>query len=160
MFIYISTDEEENARILEFFGLKIEDTPAVRYITLGDDMTKYKPETNDLDSASLKKFVQDILDGKLKVFFLRFSLRHPITKSVQIPFHYYYCLQAHLMTEEVSEDWDKEPVKVLVGKNFNEVAKSSENDALIEFCEYNNINDSIKRILTGNLSNCQQLELN
>ena len=70
LFIYINTDEEENARILEFFGLKKDETPSVRYITLGDDMTKYKPETADLDSASLKKFVQDIMDGKLKVFFL------------------------------------------------------------------------------------------
>ena len=40
------------------------------------------------------------------------------------------------MTEEVPDDWDSKPVKILVGKNFNEVAKNKDKDVLVEFCKY------------------------
>lgn len=67
LFIYIDIDNDDNARILEFFGLKKEETPAMRFITLGEDMTKYKPETDGLDTKSVETFVQKVLDGKMKV---------------------------------------------------------------------------------------------
>jgi len=105
LFVYIDIDVEDNQRVLEFFALKPEECPTLRLIKLEGDMTKYVPEKKELDEATITGFVQDFMDGKLK---------------------------PHLMSEEVPEDWDKNPVKILVGKNFKEVTSSGK-DVLVEF---------------------------
>ena len=48
-------------------------------------------------------------------------------------------LQVHLNTEEVPEDWNSNPVKVLVGKNFEEVAMDPTKHVFVEFCKQNNL---------------------
>jgi len=106
LFVTINTDEEDHKRILEFFAIKDDELPTFRAIKLGEDMAKYKPENDAIESANIKSFVGDFLEGKLK---------------------------QHLMTEEIPEDWDKEGVKVLVGKNFHDVAMNPEKDVLVEF---------------------------
>jgi protein disulfide-isomerase A1 len=106
LFIYINIDDEDNLRILEFFGLKAEDCPTYRYIHLGEDMMKYKPDTSDVTVELVREFVQSIQDGTR---------------------------QPHLNSEEIPADWDSKPVKVLVGKNFDQVARDKTKDVLVEF---------------------------
>merc|ERR1711910_244533 len=104
LFVTINTDEEDHKRILEFFGITESELPTYRAIKLGEDMAKFKPEDDKFENA--EQFVADFMDGKLK---------------------------QHLMSQEIPEDWDKEGVKVLVGKNFQEVAMNVEKDVLVEF---------------------------
>merc|ERR1712107_217402 len=105
-FVAIDTDEEDHKRILEFFGIKEDELPGMRIIKLAEDMAKYKPESGDLTESNIRGFVQAYLDGKLK---------------------------QHLLSEGIPEDWDANPVKILVGKNFEEVAKNADKHVLFEF---------------------------
>jgi len=102
----INTDEEENDRVLEFFAMIKNDTPSFRVIQLDEEMVKYKPEDSKISTDNLNTFVQSVLDGKVK---------------------------PHLMSQDVPEDWDKAPVKVLVGKNFDAFARDVTKGVFVEF---------------------------
>jgi len=106
LFVTVDTDEDDHQRILEFFGMKKSELPAMRLIHLEEEMTKYKPSSEDLTLDAMKDFVQDFIDGKVK---------------------------PHLLSEDIPEDWDKTPVKVLVSKNFDSVAFNKDKDVLVEF---------------------------
>lgn len=106
MFVTINTDEDDHSRILEFFGMKKDAAPTMRIIKLERDMIKYKPEKPELTSETVMQFVTDFVEDKL-------------TRD--------------LLTQQLPEDWDKNPVKVLVSTNFHEVAFDKSKDVLVEF---------------------------
>jgi len=106
LFVTINTDEEDHKRIMEFFGMDESELPSMRIIRLEEDMSKFRPESTELSDDNIRSFIKQYMDGSLK---------------------------PHLMSQEVPEDWDKKPVKVLVGKNFEEVALDTTKDVLVEF---------------------------
>lgn len=107
VFVAINTDLPEHQRILDFLNVNVETVPTVRLMHAVNGATKkYKPKGNDLSPESIRTFVQDGLDGKLKV---------------------------EVMSEKLPEDWDKTPVKTLVGSNFDDVAFDANKDVFVAF---------------------------
>ncbi|XP_033330377.1 protein disulfide isomerase [Megalopta genalis] len=106
LFVTVDTVEADHERILEYFGLKKSEVPAMRIIELEKSIIKYKPEKPELSTENVVEFVNAFLDNKLK---------------------------QHLITQDLPEDWDKNPVKVLVGTNFHEVAHDPKKNVLVEF---------------------------
>jgi len=45
-----------------------------------------------------------------------------------------WLFQPFYISEEIPEDWDARPVKILVGKNFEEIAYDKSKDVFVEFC--------------------------
>uniref|UniRef100_U3KHZ2 protein disulfide-isomerase n=1 Tax=Ficedula albicollis TaxID=59894 RepID=U3KHZ2_FICAL len=91
LFVLVDTNEARNGRIFEYFRIRDIDVPAVRILNLTSD-AKYKMPADEVTVENLKEFCQSYLKGK-----------------------------QHLSSEEIPQDWDKTPVKVLVGKNFNSI---------------------------------------
>nr|CAX69781.1 ER calcistorin [Schistosoma japonicum] len=102
--IYVDVDVENNLRVLEFFGLSKNDAPTYRIIELGEETTKYKPDTDDYSVSGMSDFVQRALDGKVKPF---------------------------LMSEEIPTD-QTGAVRVLVGKNYNDVVRDRSKDVFVK----------------------------
>ncbi|POI24447.1 hypothetical protein CIB84_011804, partial [Bambusicola thoracicus] len=93
MFVLVNTNETRNGRIFEYFRIREVDVPAVRILNL-TSQAKYKMPADEVTVENVRHFCQSYLDGKAKL---------------------------HLSSEEIAEDWDKMPVKVLVGQNFNRI---------------------------------------
>ncbi|XP_066515586.1 protein disulfide-isomerase A2 [Hoplias malabaricus] len=104
LFIKIDVNGEVS-HVMKYFGISASDAPVLRLINT-DTVKKYAMEEEVIDKETLTNFCQDVLDGKIK---------------------------PHLMSQEIPEDWDKNPVKVLVGKNFEQVAFDETKNVFVEF---------------------------
>ncbi|MCJ8747677.1 hypothetical protein PDJAM_G00156090 [Pangasius djambal] len=93
------------SHVLNYFGLSASEAPALRLINT-DTLKKFAMAEAAINKDTLKTFCQDVLDGKVK---------------------------PHLKSEDIPEDWDKNPVKVLVGKNFEQVAFDETKNVFVEF---------------------------
>ncbi len=71
-----------------------------------DNTAKYLAGKDKVEESEVSKFVSDFNDGKLK---------------------------RTLKSEDLPEDWDKKPVKVLVSSNFKDVALHKNKDVFVEF---------------------------
>jgi hypothetical protein len=85
LYVYVDADKDDNGRILEFFGLSKDDTPAYRIINLEGEMTKYAPPSTDTTADVLSAFSASYFDGSIK---------------------------AHLKSQTAPDDWDAKSVKV------------------------------------------------
>lgn len=96
----------ENGRLAEYLGVSANDQPlAFIADTRNQSLKKFK-FTEELTESSLKKLVEDWQKGSLKTF---------------------------LKTQEVPAEAFDNDVRVLVGKNFEEVVFDTTKDVFVEF---------------------------
>ncbi|XP_067298925.1 protein disulfide-isomerase A2 [Pseudorasbora parva] len=105
LFITLDVSHDKMDHVLKYFGISKDDAPIIRLINT-DKVVTYAMEESTINKHTLRTFCQGVLDGSVKPFF---------------------------KTQELPEDWDKNPVKVLVGKNFNEVAFDETKNVFVEF---------------------------
>eukprot|EP00911_Craspedida_sp_UC1_P002855 UC1_evm1s2092 len=104
LFVTVDVEVEEHASIMEFF--KLESSPSYRIVDMSSGMNKYKPASEEVTAENIVAYAQDFIDGNLK---------------------------RDLMVEDLPEDWDAKPCKVLTGHNFAEVALNDDTHAFVEF---------------------------
>ena len=93
------------SRLAEFLGVSTDSDPKFMMITFNnEDVQKYTFEAS-ASAENLIKFVNDVKSGVVQA----------TLKSEEIPAH------------------NDEPVKVLVGKNFEEIVYDETKDVLVEF---------------------------
>ncbi|XP_056307864.1 protein disulfide-isomerase A2 [Danio aesculapii] len=105
IFITVDVTAEKVNHVLKYFSISEDDAPTIRLINT-EDVVTYAMDGSAINKDTLRTFCQGVLDGTVKPF---------------------------IKTQEIPEDWDKNPVKVLVGKNFNEVAFDETKNVFVEF---------------------------
>ncbi|XP_072513805.1 protein disulfide-isomerase [Salminus brasiliensis] len=105
LFVVIDTGEPRNGRIMEYFRVRKEDAPLVRMVNLTDSF-QYQLPSDLLDVQSFASFIESYLQGNAK---------------------------PKLQSEPIPDGWDTQPVKELVGINFERVAFNHNKNVLILF---------------------------
>ncbi|XP_064414973.1 protein disulfide-isomerase-like protein of the testis [Latimeria chalumnae] len=105
LFIFVDTDETRNGRVFEYFLIRDFNPPAVRILNVTSDV-RYRMPADEVTLGNLRSFSQSYLQGKAK----------PQTHSEEIPL-----------------GWDKKPVKVLVGQNFDWVVFNKYRNVFVMF---------------------------
>lgn len=107
LFVTSGVSEGIQQRLAEFIGVDDSSLPTLRLLDPADNMRKFTFEgsLSSLTVDNVKKFVNDFKTGSL------------------IPF---------LKSEEIPAD-NTAPVKIVVGKNFNEIVLNPEDDVLVYF---------------------------
>jgi protein disulfide-isomerase A1 len=105
LFVLVDCDVDDNKRVMEFFGITEEDCPAMRVINMEKNMAKYAPPTAGMSKDDITAFVDGVLDGSI---------------------------ERHLKSEEVPDN-SENAVKVVVGKNFDEIVMDPTKNVLVEF---------------------------
>ncbi|NXG63654.1 PDIA2 isomerase, partial [Hemiprocne comata] len=93
------------AEVLSFFGMTAADAPTLRLVRM-ENNRKYRMDQDTFSDTAIRTFIQAVLDGKVK---------------------------PHLLSAEPPEDWDTRPVKVLVGKTFEQVAFDETKNVFVKF---------------------------
>ncbi|XP_028419878.1 protein disulfide-isomerase A2 [Perca flavescens] len=104
LFVVIDVTEALS-NVLNYFGVSENDAPTARLINM-DTGKKFRIGAGDLTPNSLRQLCQDVVDGTAEPYY---------------------------RSEEIPEDWNKGPVKVLVGKNFESVALDPTKNVFVEF---------------------------
>jgi len=104
LFIMIDVTEAMS-HVLKYFGVSEDDAPTVRIINM-ETGKKFNIATGDLSINSLRQLSQEVVDGSAEPYF---------------------------RSEEIPDDWNKGPVTVLVGKNFESVALDETKNVFVEF---------------------------
>lgn len=104
--LFILLDVTDTApKILQYFGVSADEAPTVRMFDMMS-RNKFTLSPNPFTSETLRQLCQGVLDGTAEPYYL---------------------------SEPVPDDWDKGPVKVLVGKNFKSVALDPTKNVFVEF---------------------------
>ncbi|XP_037620533.1 protein disulfide-isomerase A2 [Sebastes umbrosus] len=93
------------SHVLNYFGVSAKDAPTVRLINM-ETGKKFAIAAGDLTLNSLRELCQEVLGGTAKPYY---------------------------RSDDIPEDWNKGPVKVLVGKNFDSVALDPTKNVFVEF---------------------------
>jgi protein disulfide-isomerase A1 len=104
LFVTVSPEDD---RILEFFSIVAADLPTVRMVHMGDgSMRKYQYPNPEITAAGLTQFIADFDAGKLV---------------------------ADMKSQEPPKDNDEHPVRVIVGKSFDDEVVNNEKDVFVMF---------------------------